>query len=261
MGAMRAAEEAVLDGVTDTEPERAEDLLVAYVQTRSPELRAGLVARYEGVARALARRMARRAPDREDVTQVAMVGLLHALDRFDPARGVSFTTYAWATIVGEIKRHYRRSGWDVHVSRRAQEAYLRSAAAVDELTQTLGRSPTVSEIAHRTGDSEEDVIGSLEVQRAYRSLSLDASEGEDGDSLQLADRYDAVGEFEQRDALQFLLSRLPAREREVVRLRFVEELSQAAIAGRLGISQMHVSRLLAQSLTRLRALASAGFSY
>ncbi|HEX9530708.1 MAG TPA: sigma-70 family RNA polymerase sigma factor [Acidimicrobiales bacterium] len=228
-----------------------------YVADRSPALRAELVERHAGLARALAHRMAGTSREREDIVQVALLGLLHAVDRFEPDRGVTFTTYAWATIVGEIKKHHRRDQWGMHVSRQLQEAYIRASVAVDDLTQDLGRSPTVSEIARRSGAAEETVIAALDVGQAYGLASIDApldGSGE-GRGIEVADDRDAMEELDQRDELRLMLSRLPVREREVVRLRFVDEMSQAQIAARIGVSQMQVSRLLAQSLARLRALA------
>lgn len=229
-----------------------------YATAPSPALRAHLVERYQNLARVLARRYSRRGMDYDDVMQVALLGLLHAVDRFDPERGVSFATFAWATISGEIKRHYRQTRWPVHVTRRQQESYQRAGEAIDRLTQQLGRSPTVDEIARATGDSIEDVVASLEVGAIDRAVRLD-SPAEDG-GYDVPDGADDVAAYDRKDTLRFLLGRLPDRERQVVRLRFVDELTQAEIGERMGLSQMHVSRLLAQSMSRLRALAPAALA-
>jgi RNA polymerase sigma-B factor len=224
-----------------------------YHQQRDPADRALLLDRYQGLARALATRSARPADDLDDLIQVALLGLLHALERYDPDRGVEFTTFAWATVQGELKRHHRDRGWGIHVPRRLQEAYLRTAAAVDELTQDLGRQPSLDEIAALTGDDVELVIEALEVRSVRSITSFDAGRGEGGDhSLDPgADDPGFVG-IDERSLLAALLPRLADREREVVELRFLHEWTQLQIAERIGCSQMHVSRLLSRALDRLR---------
>ena len=225
-----------------------------YHERRDPQDRAVLLDRYQGLARALARKAAKPADDLDDLVQVALLGVLSALERFDPDRNVEFTTFAWATVQGELKRHHRDRGWAIHVPRRLQEAYLRTAAAVEDLHQELGRQPSVGEIARRTGDDEELVIESLEVQSARRPGSLDARRNDDGADVawEIGVLDGSVGELEERSLLSSLLPRLAPREREVLQLRFLEEWTQAQIAERIGCSQMHVSRLLTRALARLR---------
>jgi len=224
-----------------------------YRRTRLVEPRALMVERHQGLARAVANRLARRPEDREDVTQVAMVGLLKAVDRYDPDRGVEFTTFAWATIQGEIKRHYRDVASTMRVHRRLQELYLRIGGAEEELRHILGRSPTIPELATHAGLREEDVVEGIEVRRAYSPVALDTSAGhEEHRGVDLGADDALLDRVEQRAVLSPLVSRLPAREQRILQLRFVDDMLQSEIAAVMGISQMHVSRLLANSLTRLR---------
>lgn len=228
---------------------------VDYSRGRDPELRAALLEQYQGLALALAKRYGKRIAEREEINQVALLGVLRSLDRFDPDRGIRFSTFAWTTVRGEIRRYYRDHTWALRVPRRLQELYLRTAGAIEELSQQLGRSPTLSEVAAKTGDSEEDVIQAIEVRNALAPISLDApSEGDDRriDVRAVGDDLDAA---EERGFLDPLLARLPSREQQILYLRFVEDLTQNEIAGRLGMSQMHVSRLLAHSLALLRMWA------
>jgi RNA polymerase sigma-B factor len=224
-----------------------------YFDQRDPADRARLLDRYQGLARALAIRSARPSDDLDDLVQVALVGVLSALERFDPDRNVEFTTFAWATVQGELKRHHRDRGWSIHVPRRLQEAYLRTAAAVEDLHQELGRQPSIGEIAARTGDEVELVIEALEVQSARRPGSLDARRSDDtGPAWEPGEIDGSFVQVEERSLLSSLLPRLAPREREVLQLRFLEEWTQAQIAERIGCSQMHVSRLLTRALGRLR---------
>ena len=230
-----------------------------FVVTRDPALRAALVERHLGLAESIAHRFCRHSHDLEDRTQVALLGLLNAIDRFDPDRGVRFSTYAWATIVGELKRFHRDQGWAARVPRSLQELHLRTAAAVDHLTNELGRSPTLAEIAALTGDPEESVIEGLELNNARRARSLDAPRtgGDDGSEPGPVVVDSGLGVIDDKFAVTSLLEVLPARSREILRLRFVEDLSQSQIAARLGLSQMHISRLLAQALQALRESGAA----
>jgi RNA polymerase sigma-B factor len=227
-------------------------------QTRDPVLRERLVGAHLGLAASLASRFASRQENADDLHQAALVGLLHAIDRFDPTRGVQFTTFAWATISGELKRHFRDRTWGVRVPRRVQELYLVTAEATDALTNILGRSPTVAEVADRIDASEEEVLEALEARSAYRLASIDSPVGDDdgdGAGMQLGGDDPAYGRVEQQAWLDELMDRLPARERQIIRLRFHDELTQAEIAERVGVSQMHVSRLLSTSLQKLRGFA------
>jgi RNA polymerase sigma-B factor len=207
------------------------------------------------LATALASRFARNGEAPDDVRQASLLGLLHAIDRFDPGRGVKFSTFAWVTIMGELKRHFRDRTWAVRVPRALQERYLVALEAVDGLTVELGHSPTIAQVATRTGMTEEDVLEAMEVKGAYRMTSLDAPVPEDPAGIQIADETDDLSRVEDRRVLSPLLGRLPARDRDIVRLRFMDELSQSEIARRVGLSQMHVSRRLARSLALLREWA------
>jgi RNA polymerase sigma-B factor len=236
----------------------AERMFQEFHQTRDPVLRERLVGAHLGLAASLASRFASRQESADDLHQAALVGLLHAIDRFDPTRGVQFTTFAWATISGELKRHFRDRTWGVRVPRRVQELYLVTAEATDALTNSLGRSPTVAEVADRIGASEEEVLEALEARSAYRLASIDSPVGDDdgdGAGMQLGGDDPAYGRVEQQAWLDELMDRLPARERQIIRLRFHDELTQAEIAERVGVSQMHVSRLLSTSLQKLRGFA------
>lgn len=233
-----------------------------YAATRDPQTREQLVSAHLGLAASLALRFGARQEPQEDLHQAALLGLLHAIDRFDPDRGVAFTTFAWATINGELKRHLRDRTWGLRVPRRVQELYLVTAEAVDALTASLGRSPTVAELAERIGTSEEEVVEALEARSAYRLASLESPAGgiDGGGGIQVGSDDPSYRAVDQKSMLASLLQRLPAREQEIIRLRFNEELTQAEIAQRVGVSQMHVSRLLSTSLRKLRAWSESGES-
>ncbi|MCU1622885.1 MAG: polymerase, sigma 28 subunit, Sig subfamily [Frankiales bacterium] len=204
----------------------------------------------------LARRFRNRGEMLDDLVQVATIGLIKSVDRFDLERGVEFSTYATPTIVGEIKRHFRDKGWAIRVPRRLQELKLALTKATSELSQKNGRAPTVAELAGHLGLSEEEVLEGLESANAYSAVSLDAPDGGDDDSPAVADSLGMVDEalegVEYRESLKPLLERLPAREKRILMLRFFGGMTQSQIAGELGISQMHVSRLLARTLAQLR---------
>lgn len=238
----------------------AERLFRQYRDSRDPAIRERLVGAHFGLAASLASRFSSRNESPDDLHQAALLGLVHAIDRFDPDRGVQFTTFAWATISGELKRHFRDRTWGVRVPRRLQELYLNTAEATDSLTHDLGRSPTVAEVADRVGCSEENVLEALEARAAYRLGSIDAPMGDDetDGGMQLPESEPGYGRVEQRVVLADLVNRLPERERQIIHLRFNEELTQAEIADRVGVSQMHVSRLLSGSLQKLRVWAEEG---
>jgi RNA polymerase sigma-B factor len=205
----------------------------------------------------LARRFRDRGEPLDDLVQVGTIGLIKAVDRFDPERGVEFATYATPTIVGEIKRHFRDKGWAIRVPRRLQELRLSIGSATAELSQSSGRTPTVAEIAAHLGVSEDDVIEGLEGAQAYATSSLDSPIGGDADAPMLADRLGdedpGLESIEYRESLRPLLAALPSRERRILALRFFHGMTQSEIAEEVGVSQMHVSRLLAKSLATLRA--------
>jgi RNA polymerase sigma-B factor len=204
----------------------------------------------------LARRFRNRGEWLDDLTQVATIGLIKSIDRFDLGRGVEFSTYATPTIVGEIKRHFRDKGWAVRVPRRLQELKLALTKAIGDLAQRQGRAPTVAELAAHLQMSEEEVLEGLESANAYSTVSLDAPDSGDEDAPAVAESLGMLDEalegVEYRESLKPLLERLPSREKKILLLRFFGNMTQSQIAIELGISQMHVSRLLARTLTQLR---------
>ena len=220
-------------------------------------LRDALVTEYLSLARNLARRFRDRGEAPDDLLQVARVGLIKAVDRFDPTRGISFPVFAIPTITGELRRYFRDLGWDVRVPRRLQELHLRLRQATQELSQHNGRAPTAGELATHLDLPRELIIEGLRAGDAYAAGSLDRPTTLEpgaptlGDLLADLDRpFDRVDDHE---ALGPLLAALPPRERRIVHLRFVEEWTQTQIAREVGLSQMHVSRLLSATLVRLRA--------
>jgi RNA polymerase sigma-B factor len=219
-------------------------------------LRDRLVEMHLPLVEYLARRFRNRGEPLDDLIQVATIGLIKAVDRFDTDRGVEFSTYATPTIVGEIKRHFRDKGWAIRVPRRLQELKLALTKATGEMSQTLGRSPTVAELAAHLELSEEEILEGLESAGAYSTISLEAPDGDDGEGLALADTLgvmdDALEGVEYRESLKPLLEKLPPREKKILMLRFFRGMTQSQIAVEIGISQMHVSRLLARTLTQLR---------
>src|SRR5215467_6638781 len=204
----------------------------------------------------LARRFRNRGEWLDDLTQVATIGLIKSIDRFDLARGVEFSTYATPTIVGEIKRHFRDKGWAVRVPRRLQELKLALTKAISDLAQREGRAPTVAEIAAHLQMSDEEVLEGLESANAYSTVSLDAPDSGDDDAPAVAESLGMLDEalegVEYRESLKPLLEQLPSREKRILLLRFFGNMTQSQIASELGISQMHVSRLLARTLAQLR---------
>ena len=207
----------------------------------------------------LARRYADRGEPIEDVTQVATIGLIQAIDKFDPDRGSAFSTYAVPTILGAIRRHFRDATWSVKVPRRVQELRGKIDAAHDALAQELGRSPTVAEIATRADVDPADVLDSLALSRARSTAPIDAaSDGEVPLADTLGDLDASLTDIENAETIKRLLTTLSEDERTVVTLRFFDGLTQTQIAERVGVSQMQVSRILTQSLEKLRAGLSAG---
>jgi RNA polymerase sigma-B factor len=228
------------------------------VVSRDLQLRNALVEDFSWLASLCVSRFARRGAPRDDLLQVALVGLVNAVNRFDPARGLSFATFAVPTIEGELRHYFRDKAWSVHVPRRIKDASRSVAAAVEDLTSALARTPTADEVASHTGLTHEDVIEALDLPNLRCGVPLDDGECDDmhqGPVLGVLDRgYEAA---EARTVLSELLDALPtARDRQIVRLRFVEGLTQAEIAQEIGISQVHVSRLLRTNLGRMRRAAS-----
>jgi RNA polymerase sigma-B factor len=209
------------------------------------------------LARYFARRFRNRGEPYEDLVQVATVGLIKSIDGFDFERGVEFSSYAMPTIVGELKRHFRDKGWSVRVPRRLQELKIEIAGATMRLTQQLGRSPTVRDLSEALGITQEEVLESLEASNAYSALSLYAPVGADEQAPCVADmlgELDAnLEKVEDRESLRPLLAELPVREQRILAMRFFGNMTQTQIADEIGVSQMHVSRLLSRSLAVLRA--------
>jgi RNA polymerase sigma-B factor len=215
-----------------------------------------LVRGHLALAERLALRYAGRGQPYEDLQQVAYLGLVTAARRFDPDRGVRFVTFAQATVVGELKKYFRDHAWSLRVARPVQELYLAVRTASEELTQRTGRSPTTHELAARVGATEEHVLEAIEAGAALHVDSLDAP-GRDADDGPREVPFDEGGfrVVEERSWLVPALATLPARQQEIIRLRFFENLPQSAIALAVGVSQMHVSRLLARALATLRDCA------
>lgn len=235
--------------------ERSEERVAElFGQLPDPGAREELVRVYQPLAEYLARKFSGRGEQVEDLVQVAMIGLLNAIDRFDPGREVQFPTYAAVTIIGELKRHFRDKGWAVRVPRRLQETGLRVSRAMGEMWQELGRSPTVKEIASRLDLPEEEILEAVEAMQAYSATSLEAPVGEEGPSHGelLTQDDESLELLEAWASVAPRLKQLPTRERRILYLRFFKGLTQSEIAEQLQISQMHVSRLLSQTLVRLR---------
>jgi RNA polymerase sigma-B factor len=239
----------------------AEDrrLLERYHRHGDPAAREALVERFLPLARQLARRYQRGGEPLDDLVQVASLGLLKAIDRFDPDRPTAFSSFAVPTILGELKRHFRDRGWSVRVPRDLQEMTVRVDRTAEELARELGRAPTPAEIAEHIGITTEQVLEAREAAGAYRAVSLDRPRDEDEDDASGAEwmgvEDPGFGLAEDAATVERLMVVLSEREREVLRLRFGEDLTQSEIGMRIGVSQMHVSRLIRQAVGRLRAAA------
>jgi RNA polymerase sigma-B factor len=247
----------------DADRTREERLLFTRLaQDRDPALRDALVERYLPLARQLARRYQRPEEPLDDLMQVASLGLVKAIDRFDATRAVAFSSYAVPTILGEIKRHFRDRTWSVRVPRDLQEMALRAERAVGDLTRELHRQPTIPELAKRLDVSEEVALEALEAAGAYHATSLDTPRGQDsevGDTLAdtIGGDEDGYALAEDRATIDRLMRSITPREREVLRLRFEQDLTQAEIGEIIGVSQMQVSRLIRQAVARLRLAAQS----
>jgi RNA polymerase sigma-B factor len=233
-------------------------LFAAYRASEERALRNQLVEAHRGLAASIANDYRGRGVDLDDLVQIAMLGMLKAVERYDPARGIPFSSFASRTVNGEIKRYFRDRTWAVRPPRSAQERHLDLRRARSALSTRLGRPPTVAELAVELDIPTDDVLDAIEAGAAYRATSLDARRAGDDDSGSLADRLvggeAGSGRVESRVLVDQLLDTLPEREAEILRLRFYDELTQSEIADRLGISQMHVSRLMRRCLVDLRAI-------
>jgi RNA polymerase sigma-B factor len=233
-------------------------LLRRYHEHGDLAAREQLIEQYMSLVRSLARRYAYRGEQLDDLVQIGAIGLIKAIDRFDLDRGVELTTYATPNIIGEIKRHFRDKGWSVRVPRGLQELNVQLSRLIEQLTVQLSRSPTIPELAKAAGVEEEEVLEALESGRAYSSLSLNTGGGGDGDEE--LDPLESIGTeehqyqvSEDRAVLAPGFRALDDRERMILHLRFFEGLTQSQIAQQIGISQMHVSRLIRRSLEKIRA--------
>lgn len=237
-------------------PPRVDPRFAAYRATGDRAVRNELIEEHRWLAVHCARRFARRGEPLDDLVQVATVGIVKAVERFDVGVGVSFATYAVPTVVGEIRRHFRDRTWSVHVPRRAKELYQAVSGVAEELSQTLMRSPTVPEIAHRAGMTVEETIQALEVRASYRGVPLAPPSAEERpDATTIGDHDAGYDAAEARLAVSQLLRTLPSdRDRRIVRRRFLDGLTQSEIAAEVGVSQVQVSRLLRANIGRMRPL-------
>ncbi|MFL6059613.1 MAG: RNA polymerase sigma factor SigF [Marmoricola sp.] len=237
--------------------ERSRELFTELAAAEDPharEVRDHLIELHLPLVEHCARRFLQRGEPYDDLVQVGTIGLIKAVDRFDLERGVEFSTYATPTIIGEIKRHFRDKGWAIRVPRRLQELRMQIATATGELSQELGRSPTPREIGERIDATVEEVLEGLESANAYTTMSLDAATSDETGSWldTLGEDDDALEHVEMRESLRPLIASLPAREQQILILRFFKQQTQSQIAEQVGISQMHVSRLLTRTLEKLR---------
>lgn len=227
-------------------------LFAEYHRTGDHETRDRLIEANRGLAESIARRYSRHRDSDDDLRQVALLGLLKAVERFDPERGLAFSSFATPTIEGELKRHFRDQRWAVRVPRQTQERALEVSRAVATLTQSLGRSPTIDDLVAETSLTSEDVIEALEAGRATTTAAIDSDNDERSVLDQLGTGDPGIEDVERRMVVSQLLDVLPPRERTIVVQRFYEGLTQSKIAEQQGVSQVHVSRILAQALERLR---------
>jgi len=227
-------------------------------QAQRSTARDGLVRLHLPLVEHCARRFRNRGEPFEDLVQVGTIGLIKSVDRFDLERGVEFSTYATPTIIGEVKRYFRDKGWAIRVPRRLQELRMQIGATTADLTQTLGRSPTPRELAEAIGCPVEEIIEGIESSNAYATLSLDATDdGNDDGGFSMLDVLgiddEELEQIEIRESIKPLLEALPHREKRILLLRFFRNKTQSEIAADIGVSQMHVSRLLTRTLDQLRA--------
>jgi RNA polymerase sigma-B factor len=235
-------------------------LLREYATTRDPAIRDRLVQLNGDLVHFIARRFANRGEPLEDIEQVGFLGLIQAIERFDPSLENEFSTFATPTIMGEIRRYFRDKSWAVRVPRRLQENYLRVVRAQDELSRTLGRQPSIAEIGQHLGLEPDEVLAALEVSPAQHTISLASTPpggSQDGEGTELGERIGREDEnlerVEMKALLEQAMAHLTPRERQIMALRFFEQLPQTEVAKRLGISQMHVSRLQRAALEQMRA--------
>lgn len=250
-------------GLAEWADDTTEQLFRRYTTTRDPRIRDKLVLMHQNLVRFLAGKFANRGEALEDLVQVGVIGLINAIDRFDPDRGTKFSTYATPTIVGEIRRHFRDKAWSLKVPRRLQELNLAANKAAERLGQKLGRPPTIQDIAREVGASEEETLEAIELGNAYDTVSLDSKLAHEGESAPLT-LAEFIGELdgslqniETYGDLKQAIDCLEPREKAIIYYRFFKDMSQTEVAKRLNISQMHVSRLQQKALKRLKELLSS----
>ncbi len=249
-------------GLADWTEEDAESLFAQYAETKDRTIRDRLVMMHQNLVRFLAGKFMNRGEPIEDLVQVGTIGLINAIDRFDPERGTKFSTYATPTIVGEIRRHFRDKAWSLKVPRRLQELNLAANKAAEGLSQKLGRAPTIQEIAQSVGASEEETLEAIELGNAYDTVSLDSKLAYESESAPLSlaefvgDTDGSLDSLEKYGDLNQAMDCLDTRERSIIYLRFFRDMSQTEVAKKLNISQMHVSRLQQKALRRLKELLS-----
>ncbi|MCL6628956.1 MAG: RNA polymerase sigma factor SigF [Armatimonadetes bacterium] len=254
---MTARRKSTISEWTDQD---AESLFAKYAETKDPKVRERLVEMHQNLVRFLAGKFVNRGEPLEDLVQVGTIGLINAIDRFDPKRGTKFSTYATPTIVGEIRRYFRDKAWSLKVPRRLQELNLAANKAADNLSAKLGRTPTIQEIAQAVGASEEETLEAMELGNAYETVSLDTKLVNEGDSSPLSlaefvgDTDGSLNSLDKFGDLSQAIECLDPREKAIIYLRFFKDMSQTEVAKRLNISQMHVSRLQQKALRRLREL-------
>lgn len=256
--AARRAARRASKGTPAWDKDRTRKLFAQYKETKDPEVRDQLIVSHLNLVRFLASKFKNRGEPLDDLIQVGTIGLIKAIDRFEPDRGLEFTTYATPTIMGEIKRHFRDKGWSVRVPRRLQELSSKINQVTDDLTKELQRSPSIEEIAQRLDTNVEEVLEAMESSSAYSSVPLEGGcSGADGDETpSIIDQYvtedeDLAGS-DDRIVLEEAIRDFSPREQEIIRMRFVEGLTQVEIAEKLNISQVQVSRLLRRTLKRIQ---------
>ena len=235
---------------------RTRELFSLYKDKGDEAARDELIMSHLNLVRFLASKFKNRGEPLDDLIQVGTIGLIKAIDRFDPSRGLEFTTYATPTILGEIKRHFRDKGWSIRVPRRLQELSAKVNQATDDLTKELQRSPSTEEVAAKLGVSVDEVLEAMESSGAYSSVPLEAGSSDEEDAPAIIDHYASVDEnlaaSDDRMVIEDTIRDFSPREREVIRMRFVEGLTQVEIAKRLGVSQVQVSRLLRRTLKKVQ---------
>ena len=237
--------------------ERTRELFRRYKEEGDEEAREQLIVSHVNLVRYIAAKFKNRGEPRDDLLQVGTIGLITAIDRYDPTRGLEFTTYATPTIMGEIKRHFRDKGWTIRVPRRLQELSAKVNSATDELTAQLQRSPSIEEVADYLGTTADEVLEAMESSSAYSSVPLEGQgNNEEDDAPSVIDRYASVdGDLEASDdrmVLEEVIGEFPEADQQAIRMRFIDGMTQVEIAKRLGISQVQVSRMLRRALRRIQ---------